>query len=136
MNLRPGQIAALVGGVLILISSFVSWWGFFGFSVNAYNGDLFGFTGIFLLVLSLDIIVVTAIQAFAPQVNLPERVLGFTLNELTLFAGFAAFVWGFSIAFLDGSKGGTLLCALGGIVVVVGAVLEQRAVASEPTRSI
>ena len=139
MQLRPGQITALVGGVLMLISTFVDWFGAFGFGVNAYDGDFFGFTGIFLLLLSLDVIATTAIRAFAPQVNLPQQILGFSLDELTLAVGFAAFVWGLSISTVNGSKGGTLLCALGGIVVVVGAFLEIRnggsTAAAEPPRT-
>ncbi len=135
MTLRPGQIAALVGGVLILISTFVDWFGAGPFGVNAYNGDTFGFTGILLLILSLDIIAIAAIEAFAPQVKLPDRILGFTPNELLLFGGLAAFVWGFSLAFHDLSEAGTLLGALGGIVVVVGAVLEQRTATAPGART-
>ena len=139
MQLRPGQIVALVGGVLILISTFLDWFGIGPFGVNAYDGDFFGFTGILLLLLSQDIIVTTAIRAFAPQVNLPPQILGFSLDELTLAAGFAAFIWGLSISTVDGSKGGTLLAALGGLAVVIGAFLELRSggtTADEPRRTI
>mgnify|MGYP001812660189 CR=1 FL=1 len=139
MQLRPGQITALVGGVLILISTFLDWFGIGPFGVNAYDGDFFGFTGILLLLLSLDIIATTAIRAFAPQVNLPQQILGFSLDELTLAAGFAAFIWGLSISTVDGSKGGTLLAALGGLAVVIGAFLELRSggtTADEPRRTI
>ena len=89
MQLRPGQITALVGGVIILISTFLDWFGFGPIGFSVYEGDLFGFTGIILLLLSLDIIATTAIRAFAPQVNLPKQILGFSLDELTLAAGFA-----------------------------------------------
>lgn len=126
MQLRPGQITALVGGVVILISTFLDWIGAFGFGFNVYEGDIFGFTGILLLLLSLDIIATTAIRAFAPQVNLPQQILGFSLDELTLAAGFAAFIYGLSMATTDGSQSGTILCALGGLAVVVGAFLELR----------
>ncbi|MEM7287326.1 MAG: hypothetical protein AAF480_13320 [Actinomycetota bacterium] len=139
MQLRPGQITALVGGVLILISTFLDWFGFGPIGFSVYEGDLFGFTGIILLLLSLDIIVTTALRAFAPQVNLPKQLLGFSLDELTLAAGFAAFIYGLSISTVDGSQGGTLLAALGGLAVVVGAFLELRsgdASADEPRRSI
>ncbi len=135
--MKPGAIAMLVGGVIILLSTFLDWFGFSGFfGVNAYSGDFLGFTGILLLLLSLDIIAVTAIRAFLPDVKLPDQLLGFSMNELSLMAGFASFVWGFSLAFQDGSQEGTLLCALGGIVVVVGAILEQKDEATEPTRAI
>jgi hypothetical protein len=127
----------LGGGVLIFLSTFLDWLGFGPFGFNAYSGDAFGFTGILLLVLSLEIIVVTAIGSFAPDVSLPDELLGFTMNELTLLAGFAAFVWGFSITFLEGNQEGTLLCALGGIAVVAGAIIEQKEEAvAQQTRTI
>ena len=127
MDIRPGAITMLIGGVVIFISTFLDWFGFGPFGANAYDGDFFGFTGILLLLLALDVIAVTAIRAFAPQENLPNELLGFSMNEIALFVGIAAFVWGFSISFVDGSESGTLLCALGGILVAVGAVLEHRA---------
>lgn len=139
MQIRPGQIAALAGGVLILISTFLDWVGAFGFGFNVYEGDIFGFTGILLLLLALDIIVTTAVRAFAPQVNLPKQLLGFSMDELTLAAGFAAFIYGLSMATTDSSQSGTLLCALGGLAVVVGAFLELRSgagSADEPRRTI
>lgn len=133
MNFRPGQIALLAGGALIFISTFLDWFGFGSFGASAYEGDLFGFTGIFLLLLSVGIIALTAIAVFAPQVNLPDQVLGFSMNELALMAGFASLVWGFSMAVRDGSKGGTLLCAVGGVAVVVGAFLEIRSTDTAPS---
>lgn len=139
MEIRPGQIALMVGGALILISSFLTWFDFGFFTFNAYNSDLLGFTGIFLLLLSLILLVGTAIRAFAPQVDMPDGIMGFTPNDVALFAGFACFVWGFSAAFVDGSEAtGTLLCALGGVVAVVGAVLEMRVdeAPAQPPRSI
>ena len=126
-NLRPGQIAVLVGGVLIFISTFIDWFGSGRFGANAYDGDIFGFTGILLLLLALDLAVVTAIRAFAPQVNLPEEILGFSTNELALMLGFAAFCWGLSISVIDGSKSGAVLCLFGGLVALVGAFLEINA---------
>lgn len=117
----------LVVGVLVLISTFVDWWGSRGFGVNAYDGDIFGFTGILLLALSLAVISIAALGLFAPQVNLPAQVVGFSMTDLGLFAGIAAFVWGLSISVVDGSKGDAVLCLVAGFVIAVGAVLEQRA---------
>ncbi|MGI9625140.1 MAG: hypothetical protein ACR2PK_20105 [Acidimicrobiales bacterium] len=127
MQVRPGQIALMVGGALILISTFLTWFDFGRVTFNAYSGDLLGFTGIFLLVLSLVLLVGTGIRTFAPQVNMPDGILGFTPNEIGLFAGFASFLWGFSFLFSDAAETtGALLCAIGGVVAVVGAVLEMR----------
>lgn len=138
MDIRPGQIAKIVGGVIILISSFLDWFGFGPVGFNAFDGSRLGFTGILLVLLSLELIVGTSIRAFAPQVNLPNQVLGFSLDELALFAGFAAFIWGLSASFVDFSEVGTLVCALGGIVAVVGAFLEMRAsdIPAAPPRAI
>ena len=133
---RPGLITMLVGGVLVFISTFVDWFGGRGFGANAYDGDIFGFTGILLLLLSLAVIAIAAIGLFAPQVNLPDQVLGFSMTEVGLLAGIAAFVWGLSISVVDGSKGGAVLCLLAGFVIAVGAVIEQRAGNAEPVRTI
>ena len=126
----------LIGGVLVLISTFVDWWGARGFGVNAYNGDIFGFTGILLLLLSLAVIAITAIRLFAPQISLPDQVGGFSMTDLGLFGGVAAFVWGLSISVVDGSKGGAVLCLVAGLVIAVGAVLEQRSDNAETAQTI
>lgn len=138
MQLRPGVIAMLAGGAVLFISTFLSWVDFFGFTANVYEGDFFGFSGILLLLLSIAIIAVTAIGAFAPQVKLPDEVLGFTMNQLMLTAGFAAFVFGFSTMFRQGSAFGSILAWLAAAAVVVGAVLEEKAApsaGSEPPRT-
>lgn len=126
----------LAGGVLVLLSTFLDWISFFGFGFNAYSGDAFGFTGILLAILSLKVIGGTAIRSFAPQISLPKDLLGFSMNELSLFAGYAAFVWGFSMIFATASAIGPFICAVGGAAIVVGAILEQREEAAEPTRAI
>ena len=122
-NLRPGQIAVLIGGVLVFVSTFMDWVGGSRQGWNVYDSD----TGILLLLLALDLIATAAIRSFAPQVKLPDQILGFNLNELALMAGFAAMVWGLSIATTDGSEGGAVLGFLGGLVATIGAIVETRA---------
>lgn len=134
-QIRPGAIAIIVGGVLTLISSFLDWFGIGRFGRNAYETDLFGLTGIFLLLLSVAVIAVAAIGAFAPQVNLPANIVGFTLNQVVLVVGVAIFLWGFSLMLRENSDFGTILAWIGGTAIVAGAFLEDRAGAGSPASS-
>lgn len=130
MQLRPGTIAALAGGALLFVSTFLDWFGFAGFGESVLNGDLFGFSGIILLLLSLAAIALTAIPAFAPQVALPSEVIGFTRNQLVMIIGFASFVYAFGLMFIPNSKFGSILAWIGAAAIVVGAFLEDKAAPS------
>lgn len=133
MQIRPGAIAMLAGGVLLLISTFLDWIGALGEGINVYNSgvegarNIYGLAGIFLLLISLAVIAVTAIRTFAPQVNLPSNILGFSMNQVVLILGFAAFVYGFSLTFVSNSKFGAILAWISAAAIVVGAFLEEKA---------
>jgi hypothetical protein len=139
-DLRPSSIAAMAGGAALLIASFLDW-----FSVSAgpfsYSSSLwdFGLQGFFMLVIAAIIIAVPALASFAPQVKLPEQVLGFSRNQIVAVLGFTAFLISFSILFRsDSAKIGTILSLLGSIAVLVGAYMEMQAegAPSEPPRTI
>ncbi|MDH5238429.1 MAG: hypothetical protein OEW85_12510, partial [Acidimicrobiia bacterium] len=69
-NIRPGALTIMIGGALLFISSFLDWFSFdtrFGSSsANAYNGSLFGLTGLLLFVIAAVVIAVAALRSFAP----------------------------------------------------------------------
>lgn len=128
-QLRPGAIAMMAGGAVLLIGSFLDWQSFgsgsFSISANAWDRGLLGF---FLLLISAVAIGVAAVDAFAPQVNLPEDILGFSKVQLVLVLGFAAFVVSFGLLFLaEGFKIGSILATLGSGAVVAGAIMEAGA---------
>ncbi|MCB0994428.1 MAG: hypothetical protein KDB21_05015 [Acidimicrobiales bacterium] len=122
-QIRPGALAIAGGGALILIASFIDWFVIF----SAWENRIFGLVGLLLLLVAAILIAVPLIRMFAPQVSLPERVVGFTLNQLMLALGFAVFVFGFSWMFADGSEFGCILAWIGGAVAVAGAFLEDKA---------
>ena len=120
-NIKPAALVTMAGGVLLLISTFLDWAGFGPIGWSAYDGDLFGLNGIFMLIIALVAIAIPAIQNFAPAVNLPARVMGLSLNELTMMLGFAALVYTFSLWFWSPSQSGVILAAIGAAAIDVGA---------------
>lgn len=127
MQIRPGTIAILAGGALLLISTFIDWVGNDFFGASVLDGDVYGLSGILLLLIAIAIIAIAAIGAFAPQIDLPSGILGFSMNQVLLILGFAAFVYGFSLTFVDSSKFGAILAWIAAAAIVVGAFLEDKA---------
>ena len=126
----------LGGGVVLLIASFLDWQSLGPFSANAWDRGLFGF---FLLVIAGVAIAVSAIGAFAPQVALPDQVLGFTMTQLVTALGAAAFLMSFGLLFqFEGFQIGSILAVLASAAIVAGGVMDAGGTGSadEPRRTI
>ena len=123
-NVKPGALAMIVGGALLLIGSFLDWQSFFGFGQSAWDRGLLGF---FLLVIAAIAIAVPAIQSFAPQVNLPNDILGMSMIKIATLVGISAFLISFGLLFIfEGFQIGSILATLGsGAIVVGGHLLEN-----------
>jgi hypothetical protein len=134
-KLTPGNIVILVSGVVIFLASFLSFYKVSGFGGtldwNAWKGSpvyLFGVATI-PAVLGLIMAIVVAVQAFA-NVNLPDRVLGFTWDQVHVALGFQAAIT--MIAFLVRDKSvldfgiGFFLMLIAAIALLVGAIMRQR----------
>jgi len=135
-SLRPGIIATLAGGVVLLIASFLDWqsFGAGGFSIGFTAWDR-GLTGFFLLVIAGVAIGFAAVAGFAPQVNLPEDVLGFSRNQLVMALGASTFIFSICMLFANGGfQIGTILAVLASAAIAVGAYMEDQAEA--PSRAI
>ena len=127
-NIKPAALVTMAGGVLLLISTFLDWFGVLGFGFNLFEGDLFGLSGIFMLIMAIICIVVPLLGALAPDVNLPSNVAGMSMNQVLHAFGFAALLLSFSLLFRDNSAEiGTILGLLGSIGVVAGTHMEQNA---------
>jgi hypothetical protein len=142
LKLSTANIVILVAGVVMLIASFLA---FAKFSTPSFNvgGQKFGgsvsrnawSSGYFLIatipaLIGIVMAAHVAIVAFAPQVKLPERVLGFTWTQVHLVLGFQATIM--MLAFLIQStspldKGiGLFLMLIAAIALLVGAVLRMQ----------
>ncbi len=133
-DLKPGALAALGGGVLLIISTFLDWFGPF----SVWEGVFFGFTGFIMLVIGAAVAAIAAVRAFAPQVSLPDQVLGLSLDQVTFALGFSVAVYTFGLLFRDESaKIGTILALVASIAIAAGGYLESNTPASaEPPRTI
>ena len=67
--------------------------------------------------------VIAALQTFG-NVNLPERVLGFSWNQIFLMLGFAAFLITFGLQFAEQTAFGITLAWIASAVIVAGAFME------------
>lgn len=147
VKLSPGNIVILVAGAVMLIASFLAFFtietigdvdfdiesgeidfdggGEESFSAWSDNGG-FPITTLPALI-GTGMAVVVALTAFA-KVKLPERVLGFTWNQLHLLLGAQAAVMMLAFLVTDSpDKGiGFWLMLLASIGLVVGAVLRER----------
>ncbi len=133
-QLRPGAIAVLAGGIVLLISTFLNWLGPF----SAWESNFFGLTGLFVFIIGALCAAVAGIRAFAPQVNLPANIAGLSINQAVLGLGAAVFLLTLGLLFRESSaKIGTILALLSSAAIVVGAYLETNAEGTtEPTRAI
>ena len=136
-DLKPSALAMLGGGVVLLLASFLDWQSLGRFSANAWDRGLLGF---FLLVIAGVAIAVSAIGAFAPQVSLPDQILGFTMTQLVTALGVASFLMSFGLLFqFEGFQIGSILAVLASAAIVAGGVMDMRggaATADEPRRTI
>ncbi|GIU85584.1 MAG: hypothetical protein KatS3mg009_0099 [Acidimicrobiia bacterium] len=146
LKLSPGNIVILVAGAVILVASFLPFYDVptigdidvdfetgevevsgGGDSVNAWNPD-WGFPVTTLpAVLGAAMAVVVGLTAFA-NVRLPERVMGFSWNQIHLLAGAQTAIMMLAFLIADSpDKGiGFWLMLLASIGLVVGAVLRER----------
>jgi hypothetical protein len=133
-KLTPANIVILAAGVVILIGSFLAFYkidfGGASQSFSAWSSDaaLFGIAtlpALFGVVMALQV----ALTAFA-NVNLPDRVLGLTWNQIHVALGFQATIM--MLAFLIRDKSildfgiGFFLMLIAAVALLVGAVMRER----------
>ncbi len=141
-KLSPGGIVILVSGVVMLVGSFLPFykvtfgrtvsWSSWSSSTNLFLFPLTTLIVLFGVLMAAEV----AVAAFASNVNLPDRVLGFTWNQIHLLLAFQATVM--MIAYLIRNKGGLdwgigfWLMLFAAIGLLVGAILRAREPAGAP----
>jgi len=136
-KLTPANIVILVAGFVVLIASFLP---FYKVSLpdllggdrnfNAWNSDIF-LLGVATIVVLCGVVMATAVAltAFA-NTNLPDRVLGFTWDQVHLALGFQATIM--MVLFLVRDKSGLdfgigfFLMLIAAVGLLVGAIMRQR----------
>jgi len=118
----PGEITIMAAGAVMFVFSFTSFAG----SSNAWQRGLFPIATLlplYGLVMGLQI----ALTKFA-SLKLPHSVLGFTWEQIHLALGVMAalMAFGWMVTDYGDKKVGTWFEILGGIALVVGAVMIQR----------
>ena len=129
---NPGPLLMLGGGVLMVLGSILNW----GPSTSGLSTDLFGLLGILILLSGAAIAGLAAVRAFAPQVGLPDDIIGFSLEQVAVILGFTMFLWSFSAITIDGIEFGAHLTWIGSAAATVGAVLSARSATGARSGSI
>ena len=120
-RLGYGAVAAGIGGIVLIISLFLSWFSAGGFSQTGWES--LDFTDIALLILGLLAIGYAVVEMTGAVVNLPVRrehaltVIGIIATTLTL----DILIEGSNQAF------GLVLATLASIAILVGGILAERA---------
>ncbi len=116
----------LVGGAVMAIATLLDWRSGFGQGTSGLSLDTMGLFGIITLLIGIAIAAVGAISAFGLSVNLPDRVLGHTLNQLMMVDAFIIFLWTFAWIAADFTGAGVHLTWIGAAVAMVGAALADK----------
>ncbi|NIR41760.1 MAG: hypothetical protein GWN79_27640 [Actinobacteria bacterium] len=133
-NVKPSSWMLMGGGLVLLISTFLDWVsvsaGGFDFGENAWDTDFFGLLGIICALIGLLVGGGVAAQTFG-KVNMPDRVLGFTHDQIHLILGCEAFVITFGLVFRGDVGIGLWLGLVSAVVITAGAYMDLKADAPE-----
>ena len=109
----------MAGGAVLAIASLLDWVEFFS------KTELFGFQWVFTLLIGAAAAIVVAIKTFS-SVELPDEILGFSLNQIIVALGFGAFMILFGAQFGERREIGVLLGWISAAVLTAGAFMESQ----------
>ena len=118
----------------MFLSPLLDWASFsapgFSFGFTGTETTLFGFQGIFVLLMGIAVAAVGIIKGFAPQISLPDEVLGLSIFQVASIFGFTTLL--VTIGQLFGGDGaiGLYIGIIGGGLAVAGAITEGKSAPS------
>lgn len=118
-TVKPATIMLIGGGALLFIASILDWTEF------SSKTDVFGIQWIFTLIIGGGVAVLVVLSNFA-NVDLPDNVLGLSMNQIYLMLSFAAFLMMFGLQFGEFREIGVLLGWVAAAVMTAGAVMEEQ----------
>jgi hypothetical protein len=142
LKLSTANLVILVAGLVMLIASFLAFNKYSRGSVTIGNVHIGGtisysaWSSHYFLIATIPALIgivmaaQVAVAGFAPEVNLPDRVLGLSWTQIHLVLGFQATIM--MLAFLIQDTGifdkgvGLFLMLLAAIALLVGAVLRMQ----------
>ena len=119
---NPGPLIMLGGGIVMFLGSILKWGG----DSSGGSTDAFGLLGILALLFGAAIAATGGIKAFAPQVSLPDQVLGFRVGQVTVILALSIFLWTFGLISAGGIKFGLHLTWIGAAIAAAGGIINMR----------
>ena len=117
--MKPGPLLMLGGGVAMFLGAILDWRG----GQSGINFDSMGLFGLLTLVIGAAVAGVAIVRAFAPQVSLPENIMGFSLTQCSVAASLTVFLWTFGTISAEFVDFGLHLAWIGGAAAVAGGVM-------------
>lgn len=124
-NVKPSTIMLIAGGVVLFIATLLDWQSSGSVGFNGWETDFYGLHGIIVALIAADVAVTAALRQFT-DVNLPDQILGFSVNQLNLVLGFAAFLITFGNIVLESVAIGIHLGWIASAVIVAAAIMDMR----------
>lgn len=129
-DMKPPQIILMASGGVAFLGSFfaiaTSGSGSYKYSANAWDSVFRSFT--FLALLALVVGVVVALKTFG-VLELPKKVIGFSLNQIAAFVGLYGVLISFAVLIsLEGASMGfgLILMLLSSVGLIVGAIMSMK----------
>jgi hypothetical protein len=125
-DIKPSTIMLIVGGAVLLLSTFLDWVSVGSFGVSAWNSDGFGLFGIYTAVIGLAIAGGVAATQFG-NVSLPDRILGFSHDQIHAILSGAAVLISFGFITRGNIGIGLILALLASATMLAASIMDLRA---------
>ncbi len=133
-DVSPGKLTTIIGAAVVFVFSFLPWFSSGLYHVSAWSSGLFPmatWAPVFAVIVGTAV----ALEAFK-VVELPEKILDFTIDQLVLVC--SLFTLLVTMSYLIVNKGGAsvgfglVLCLLGAFAMVAGYFMDKAGVGVNP----
>jgi hypothetical protein len=118
---KPGPLLMAGGGALMMLGPILDW----GPNTSGLSTSSVGLLGSFVFLFGVLIGLTGASRAFGLPVTLPDRLLGFTQDQVAVVLGGTAFLWTFGTISRDHAQFALHLTWIGAALATAGALIEH-----------
>ncbi len=123
-SVSPSRLLQLIGGVGMIVSSFLEWLGAGGGSLNGWDT---GMLGLWQTIIGAIIAGIGLAGLAGKSDSFPDEVFGFDFEQAIVLLAFPPLLWNFGLQFDDLFGGlGLFLGWITAAIAIAGAELERR----------
>jgi len=119
--MRPSSVLMIIGGIGIVITSFLEWFALDGLAASAWD---YGLLGLYQVIIGA----LVALFGFGTMSarKMDGRILGLSIEQWMIALPFAVFVWSFALQFDDAPKIGVFFSWISAAVAWAGGVISHQ----------